>query len=126
MGTGRVAGDAGRRGWQRFGSSRSRGQVDDSNARWRPCETAVAICDFLDDFREQPILHGGSLGVVNHVADGEFERSGIYGECDGRFQGRVCASIIVTHHFPGGLRFDEVLANRLFGCLQKDLPGKLA
>src|SRR3984957_16261825 len=119
MGTGRVALDAGRGGWLSIDGRWSRGQVYYRDTRWRPYEAPIAICNFLNDFREQLVLHGGSFGVVNHVADGEFERSGIYSECDGRFQRRICASIIVTHHFPGGLRFDQVLTNRLSGCLQE-------
>src|SRR5580693_2659426 len=115
MGTGGVARYSGRRGWLCIAGGGSRGQVYDRNARWRPCEAPIAICNFLDDFREQLILHGGSFCVVDDIADGEFQRSSVYDERDGRFQWRICASIVVTHHFPGGLRFDEVLANRLFG-----------
>src|ERR1700721_3999195 len=82
---------------------------------WRGCplEPALAIRDFLYNFCEQLILHGDSFRIVHHVTDGEFQRSRIYSKCDGRFQSRVCALIVVTDRFPGGLRLDQILADRL-------------
>lgn len=95
---------------------------------WRGCplEPALAIRDFLYNFCEQLILHGDSLRVVDHVADGELQLSRIYNKCNGRVQWRVCASIVVTHRFPGGLRLDQRLADRLLSYAQKHLPSKLA
>src|ERR1700728_3462173 len=50
----------------------------DSNCRRWPFEPSVATRHFLRDFREQLILYGSPLRVVHNIADGEFERSGVY------------------------------------------------
>jgi hypothetical protein len=89
-------------------------------------EPPVAFRDFLDDFREQLIFYGGPFHIVNHVADAEFQRSGVYDNCDVGFERRVCASIIFDDLFPGLLRLKQVAANRFFGRPQKYLSGKLA
>src|SRR6202051_4228947 len=95
---------------------------------WRGCPLgpALAIRDFLYNFCEQLILHGDSFRVVDHVADGELQPSPIYNKCDGRVQWRVGTSIVVTHRVPGGLRLDQILADRLLSYSQKHLPSKLA
>ena len=56
---------------------------DHCGGRRVPLELAVALRDFLHDPRKQPVFHHGSLRILNDVADGEFERAGIYSERDG-------------------------------------------
>src|SRR5580693_7408133 len=113
------------RGWFHRHRGRSGGHVYDGDARRGPGKAPAAIGNFLDDSGEELVLHGGSFVVVDDVAYGEFQGASCYGKRDGWFQRGIRASIVVAHHLPGSLRFDDVVANRLSSCLQQHLPGKL-
>ena len=71
----------------RYGRARGWRLNYDRGRRGGPLKLAVALGDFLDDLREQLILHGGPLRVVRHVTNVEFQVACVHDERDGALMG---------------------------------------